>query len=177
MLTKELLEDLSLFIQNNYIEEEVFNISESSTFKGITGLPSKEADYENYAYYLKSDSLEDFIEELDLSFSESVLKIIKEKNLDDIDVYKRAKIGRKLFSKLRNDISYTPSRNTAICLCIGLKLDYEESQSLLSKAGYTLSKSSLSDVIVEYFIRNKKYDVYLIDEALYANDQKTLLNY
>lgn len=109
--------------------------------------------------------------ELDESFSESLLRIIDEKGLKDADVYKKAGIDRKLFSTIRSKKDYHPSKKTAVSLCIALNLNLKQTNDLLKKAGMTLSNSNLFDVIIEYFIKNKIYDIYEINSVLLDNDQ------
>ncbi len=109
--------------------------------------------------------------ELDESFSESLLRIIDEKGLKDAEVYKKAGIDRKLFSTIRSKKDYHPSKKTAISLCIALNLNLKQTNELLKKAGMTLSSSNLFDVIIEYFIKNKIYDIYEINSVLLENDQ------
>ena len=122
------------------------------------------------------EAKENLIIELDESFSNTVLRLIDERNLKDSDVYNSINMDRRLFSKMRND-NYSPSKQTAIAICIALKLNLDETNDLLEKAGYTLSHSNKADVIIEYFIKNKIYDLYTIDEALLHYDQKPLGKY
>lgn len=93
------------------------------------------------------------------SFSEMLLRMIDEKDLKDSDVYKRANIDRRLFSKIRADEDYVPSRKTAISFCLALQLELEEAKKLLATAGYTLSSSSRFDLIIMYLIENCEYNI------------------
>lgn len=123
--------------------------------------------------FIDENSLKDI--KLDESFSESLLRIIDSKNLKDSDVYKRAHLDRKLFSKIRSNKFYSPSKQTVIALCIALELNIPQTNDLLKKAGFALSNSNMFDVIVKFFISQKKYDIYLINEALLQYDQKTIV--
>jgi len=111
------------------------------------------------------------------SFSTALFKIIDSKMMLDTDVYRRANIDRKLFSKIRSDKHYQPSKNTALALCIALKLNGQQANELLAKAGYTLSHASLFDVIIEYCLDHEIYNIYEVNELLFVNSQKTLGGY
>lgn len=113
----------------------------------------------------------DMLSSLDASFSETVLALIDARGLRDAEVYKRANISRQLFSNIRGDASYRPTKKTALALAIALELTLDETNDLLSRAGYTLSHSSKADVIVEYFITIHEYNLFTINEALFAYDQ------
>ena len=119
-------------------------------------------------------SLDDLIGNLDESFSDMLLKLIDAKDMTDIVVYKRANLDRKLFSKIRSNVGYMPSKRTAVALAIALRLSLDETNDFLKRAGYALSHAVKFDVIIEYFIINEKYDVLEINEVLFKYDQQLL---
>ena len=118
--------------------------------------------------------LDDLLDELDAGFSETLLKLIDRTGKKDSEIYKKANVDRKLFSKIRNNPDYKPSKATAIAFAIALELDLEETRDFIARAGFALSRSSKFDVIIEYFIKQKNYDVFAINEALFAFDQSLL---
>ena len=118
-------------------------------------------------------SLADVLQNLDESFNRMLLRLIDEKGYTDAEVYKRANMDRKLFSKLRKE-GYVPSKPTVLTLAIAMRLNLDETRDFLARAGYALSPSSRSDVIVEYFISQGIFDLFEINEALFAFGQKPL---
>jgi hypothetical protein len=110
--------------------------------------------------------LKGFLEQRESTFSEFLLDLLKERNGKDSEVYKRAEISKQLFSKIMSNKDYKPTKDTAIQLAIGLKLDLNQTQKLLEKAGYALTRSSKSDLVVQYYIEKKVYSVTFINEAL-----------
>ena len=121
-----------------------------------------------------SGSLDNVLDELDAGFSETLLKLIDRTGKKDSEIYKKANVDRKLFSKIRNNPDYKPSKTTAIAFAIALELDLEETKDFIARAGFALSRSSKFDVIIEYFIKQKNYDVFAINKALFAFDQSLL---
>lgn len=114
------------------------------------------------------------LRELDESFSQSVLRWIDKKGMKDSECYHRARMSRKVFSKLRIDDNYQPSRETALSLAVALELSREETDELLAKAGYSLSESSISDIILIYCLNQQIFDLYVINTALQHFGQKPL---
>lgn len=144
----------------------------------VPPMAASEAPYEIPAFgqasSLQERSLEDLVNHLDETFSAMVLRLTDEKGFTDAEVYKRANLDRKHFSKIRNNPDYCPKKSTALALAVGLRLSLDETLDLLGKAGYTLSNSSRTDVILRYFLERGEHDIFLINEALFCFGESTL---
>ena len=168
LISSELYGNIEEYINDNYASEHDDSICRCINEKAI--LPS----YQKTASIHDSVSLNDILKQVDESFSEMVLRIIRERDLDEVEVYKKANIDRKLFSKIRSNQNYHPKKTTAVALAFSLKLNTQEAEDLLEKAGFALSRSSKFDIIIRYFLERSIHDVDIINDALFSFDQPLL---
>lgn len=176
--SRKLLNDVKSYVDEHYVDQRMMLERASrrldDQFDLFDRVPQQSSAPVQWAK--PSLNLKALINSLDESFSTSLLRLIDAKGLDDVTVYKRANLSRKLFSKIRTGKSYTPSKPTALALAIALELTLPETQDLLKRAGLALSKSNLFDVIIEFFIVNQIYDIHTINTALFDLDQALLGN-
>ncbi|MGL5978911.1 MAG: macro domain-containing protein [Erysipelotrichaceae bacterium] len=122
------------------------------------------------------ESLEERLANKETTFSDHLLNLIMEANRSDVEVYKQANIDRKLFSKIRSNQNYIPSKKTALAFAFALHLSLDDSLDLLKRAGYTLSQSNEFDLICQYCFEHKIYDLYEINQILFSMIETTLSN-
>ena len=108
------------------------------------------------------------------TFQERLLHLIDEQDLPDPVVYKKANLDRKLFSKIRSNAAYRPSKNTVLALAIALELDLTQTKDLLARAGFAFSPSSMFDLIVQYCFEKRIYDIFEVNALLFQYDQPLL---
>ncbi|MDO5424046.1 MAG: hypothetical protein Q4F41_10005 [Eubacteriales bacterium] len=119
----------------------------------------------------KNRNIDDLMSQMEETFSERLLRLIDEKGMTDSQVYTKANVDRRHFSKIRKDVNYTPNKKTVLAFTIALELSLDEAKDLLQSAGFALSRSSKTDIIVAYFLQNKIYDMFEINDVLYAYGQ------
>lgn len=163
------------YIDDHYAElhEAPRNANEPGFFDGMPAFAPSAAPVSGAGLLKKSRSLKDAVAELEESFSARLLRLIDERGLTDSAVYKRANIDRRLFSKIRKE-DYSPSKPTVLALAIALELNSDETCDLLKRAGFALSDSSKADVIVSWFIEEKIYDIFAVNEALFDFGERPL---
>jgi len=176
-VSEKLIGEVESYIDEHYVAEHKFTRRELLDVE-IEAL--EEADFISYNAPSSMQAptvgagIDDLVGSLDEPFSETLLRLIDAKGKTDVEVYKRANLDRKLFSKIRTRKGYTPSKRTAIALAVALELSLDETDDLLERAGYALSHSQKFDVIVEYFIASRKFDIFEINEVLFKYDQPLL---
>lgn len=115
--------------------------------------------------------IDDLMNQMEETFSQRLLRMITERGMTDSEAYTKANVDRRHFSKIRNDEYYSPNKKTVLAFAIALELTLDEAKDLLGCAGYALSRSSKVDIIVAYFLQNKIYDMFEINEILYEYGQ------
>ncbi len=176
-LSEKLFSAVEKFIDDNYIEEhpghyqrrqeiDEIRVCEVNRLIDFEAVENKSTAFER--------SLDDWMKHLEETFSQSLLRLIDERGKTDVEIYKKANLDRKLFSKIRSNKNYKPSKVTAIALAIALELNLDETKDMIGRAGFVLTHCNKFDLIIEYFIEQENYSVFEINEGLFAFDQELL---
>ena len=163
----KLFADIAAYIDDHYVDAHTDSRRERMRRVGVVESRALTAP-------MAASGLDEALSHLDAGFSETLLKLIDRSGKKDAEVYRKANVDRRLFSKIRNNPDYKPSKPTAVAFAIALELSLPETRDLIARAGYALSPSSKFDVIIEYFITQRDYDIFKINEALFAFDQSLL---
>lgn len=171
-ISSKLFADIAEYVDDHYVDAHTD--SQRERLRRMSVLESRTLSADAAAAPMAVGGLDSLLAHLDAGFSETLLKLIDRSGKKDAEVYKKANVDRKLFSKIRNNPDYKPSKATAIAFAIALELSLPETRDLIARAGYALSPSSKFDVIIEYFIMQRDYDIFKINEVLFAFDQSLL---
>ena len=191
-VSEKLVQSVKSYIDENYIRDQIlreYGVSDKCMVRGAQVEQIEEAMRRRSREACMDESVctpcclplagEDdvpqglmtMLRRIDAGFSETLLELIDRTGKTDAEIYKKANVDRKLFSKIRSNPAYRPSKSTALAFAIALELDLEETKDFIGRAGHALSHASRFDIAVEYFILRRKYDLFEINQVLFALDE------
>lgn len=179
-LSESLYSSISHYINHYYVEiprdlERMRIVEQEILLEEC--MPQVPSDAVHKPFVIKrcyNRTLESLLDQMEETFTEMLLRLIDERDLTDVEVYKKANMDRKLFSKIRSKKDYTPKKATVLALAIALELSLDETKDLLMRAGYALTMSHKADVIISYFIEHQEYNLFIINETLFYFEQPLL---
>ena len=184
--SQKLFTEINDFIDDEYVEEidecyadddydKIQTIKNFLVIEDRMEAPKMSAPMPTPCGSAKDKTLQEYMKSMDKSFAYKLFDLIDERNMTDVECYKKANVDKKTFSKIKcNPNTYRPSKQTAVAFAIALKLNLDETQELLASAGLTLSRSFTFDKIIRYFLQKEIYDIFEINEALFEFDQVLL---
>ena len=182
-LSEKLFQNVASYIDENYVDEselDFFELEEGERrMRPLWAVEACESLTINESVLhapteSKATTLEDILDQTDAGFTETLLKLIDETGKKDSEIYKKANVSKQHFSKIRNNPHYQPTKATAIAFALALELDVDQTNDLIGRAGYTLTRSSRFDLIVQYYIEKKNFNIVEINVTLYEFDQTLL---
>ena len=169
LVSREMIEELKRFIVKNIEYEDI----ESDRDEALS--PSPRFAGASFDFSV-ADVLKRLLSQKERSFSEELNELVTKSGKSNVEIYTAAQMDRRLFSKICNKPDYRPTKLTALALAIALELTLDQTKQFISRAGYALTHSSVTDLVVEFFISKGIYNVQAINEALYELDQPLLGN-
>lgn len=177
VVSMKLFNDVEKYIEDHYVDEKL----DLNRRERLLNLPYEKLSSINYSSLdlevttldnkiekpRRERKLDDVLDEIEESFTEHLFRLIDQRHLKDSDVYRRANMDRRLFSKIRGG-RVNPSKASCLALALGLKLNLDETKDFLARAGYALSPSSKADLVVRYFIEHDNHNIFEINQVLFG---------
>lgn len=190
-LSGQLVGEIDSFIDANYVRKKRSSEYTKRTYRKESDFACDAEVYESCRQYHEEEaygakplapeailekamSLEEELENIGMSFHDKLFELIEQSGMDNKDVWKRANLDRKHFSKIQCDEKYHPKKKTVMALCIALKLDLEQARDLLARADWAFSPSSKVDLIVQKAIIDRQYDIFQLNLVLFRYTNEIL---
>ena len=176
-ITGKLFNDVQAYIDDVYVDSHTDSreaLRQRMAQRSCMYQPSVQTDFDACATASMDDSLDDLLNQIDESFSEMLIRKIDEKQMTNAECYKKANVDRRLFNKIKNNPAYKPAKQTVLAFAIALELTLDEARDMLMKAGFALSHSNKADIVVEYCLKTRNYNIIEINQILFKLDLQPL---